>query len=186
VTCVDEVLGKDNAKRVTMLIRGPALEEKMSDYLARAVRAAPNIRMRLNTRVVGGGGTRRLEHLTLHDDVTADTETVAAGAPFVLIGATPHTEWLDKILVRDRHGFILTGTDLPPTAPGDRTFHRSPLQLETSQPGVFAAGDARHRSIKRVAAVVGEGAAAVQLVHQYLADRHVILTAPRLPNQAQR
>src|SRR4030095_8374916 len=97
------------AKRVTMLIRGPALEEKMSDYLVREVRAAPNIRVRLNTRVVDGGGTRRLEHLTLHDDATAGTETVPAGTLFVLIGATPHTEWLDGILLRDRHGFIITG-----------------------------------------------------------------------------
>ena len=161
------------AERVTMLVRGPALEEKMSDYLVREVRAAPNIQVRLNTRVVDGGGAQRLQHLTLHDDATGGTETVTAAALFVLIGATPHTEWLDRILVRDRHGFILTGTDLPATAPGDRTSHRSPLQLETSQPGVFAAGDARHRSIKRVAAAVGEGAAAVQLVHQYLADRHV-------------
>ena len=161
------------AKRVTMLIRGPALEEKMSDYLVREVRAAPNIRVRLNTRVVDGGGTRRLEHLTLHDDASAGTETVPAGALFVLIGATPHTEWLEGILLRDRHGFIITGTDLPTTAPSDPTSYRSPLHLETSQPGVFAAGDARHRSIKRVAAAVGEGAAAVQLVHQYLADRHV-------------
>jgi thioredoxin reductase (NADPH) len=134
---------------------------------------------RLNTRIVDGGGTRRLEHLTLHDDATAGTETVQAGALFVLIGATPHTEWLDTILLRDRHGFILTGTDLPATAPADRTYHRPPLQLETSQPGVFAAGDARHRSIKRVAAAVGEGAAAVQLVHQYLADRHVAAATPR-------
>ena len=161
------------AKRVTMLIRGPALEEKMSDYLVREVRATPNIQVRVNTRVVDGGGTRRLEHLILHDDATAGAETVPAGALFVLIGATPHTEWLDGILLRDRHGFVITGTDLPPTASGDRTFYQSPLQLETSQPGVFAAGDARHRSIKRVAAAVGEGAAAVQLVHQYLADRHV-------------
>jgi thioredoxin reductase (NADPH) len=167
------------AKRVTMLIRGPALEEKMSDYLIREVRAAPNIRVRLNTRVVDGGGTGRLEHLTLQDDATADTETVPAEALFVLIGATPHTEWLDRILLRDRHGFILTGTDLPATAPGDQTSHRSPLQLETSQPGVFAAGDTRHRSIKRVAAAVGEGAASIQLVHQYLADSHVAAATPR-------
>jgi thioredoxin reductase (NADPH) len=160
------------AKRVTLLLRGPALEEKMSDYLVREVRAAPNIEVRLNTRVVDGGGTRRLEHLTLHDDATGATETVPAGALFVLIGATPHTEWLAGILSRDRHGFILTGADLPVSAPGDRTSHRSPLQLETSQPGVFAVGDVRHRSIKRVAAAVGEGSAAVQLVHQYLADGH--------------
>jgi hypothetical protein len=100
-----------------MLIRGPALYEKMSDYLVREVRAASNIRVRLNTRVVDGGGTPRLEHLTLHDDVTAGIETVPAGALFVLIGATTHTEWLDRILVRDRHGFVITGTDLPRRRP---------------------------------------------------------------------
>jgi thioredoxin reductase (NADPH) len=161
------------AKRVTMLVRGPALEEKMSDYLVREVRAVPNIRVRLNTRVVDGGGTGRLEYLILQDQATAGPETVPAGALFVLIGATPHTEWLAGILHRDRHGFILTGTDVPAAAPGDRTSDRSPLQLETSQPGVFAVGDVRHRSIKRVAAAVGEGAAAVQLVHQHLADGQV-------------
>jgi thioredoxin reductase (NADPH) len=166
------------AKRVTLLLRGPALEEKMSDYLVRDVRAAPNIEVRLNTRVVDGGGTRRLEHLTLHDDVTGATETVPAGALFVLIGATPHTEWLAGVLRRDRHGFILTGADLPVAAPAYRTSNRAPLQLETSQPGVFAAGDVRHRSIKRVAAAVGEGSTAVQLVHQYLAHGQIAAGPP--------
>jgi len=141
----------------------------MSDYLVREVRAAANIEVRLNTRVVDGGGTRRLEHLTLQDDATGATETVPSSALFVLIGATPHTEWLAGILSRDTHGFILTGADLPVSAPGEPTSPRSPLQLETSRPGVFAVGDVRHRSIKRVAAAVGEGSTAVQMVHEYLA-----------------
>jgi thioredoxin reductase (NADPH) len=166
------------AKRVTLLLRGPALEEKMSDYLVREIRGTPTIEVRLNTRIVDGGGAGRLEHLTLQDDATAVTETVPASALFVLIGATPHTEWLAGTLSRDPHGFILTGADLPVAAPGDQLSPGSPLQLETSQRGVFAVGDVRHRSIKRVAAAVGEGSTAVQMVHQYLAQNHVAAGTP--------
>ena len=109
----------------------------------------------------------------MHDARTGVTETVPAGALFILIGAQPRTEWLAGTLARDQHGFILTGPDLlqrgqpPPGWPLDRL----PLALETSLPGVFAAGDVRHRSIKRVASAVGEGSIAIQLVHDYLGER---------------
>jgi thioredoxin reductase (NADPH) len=117
--------------------------------------------------VVNGTGDRRLESLTVRDSVTGVTETLEAGALFVLIGATPHTAWLPDSVARDERGFILTGRDVS-TGGRDRwPLDRPPLPLETSLPGVFAVGDVRHRSTKRVASAVGEGAVAIQLVHDY-------------------
>jgi thioredoxin reductase (NADPH) len=100
------------ASGVTLLVRGDSLEASMSDYLIREIRAADNIRVRLNTRVVGGGGEGRLERLALQDAVSGRTATVDAAALFILIGAQPRTEWLPKEVARDERGFVLTGEDL--------------------------------------------------------------------------
>jgi thioredoxin reductase (NADPH) len=153
------------AASVTIVTIDERLGEFMSDYLVQKVEATPNIAVVLHTEVVDGHGQGRLEGLTLRDRHTGATRTVAASAMFVLIGAEPRTDWLDGVVERDERGYVLTGHDL------DRwPLARPPLPLETSLPGVFAAGDVRYRSIKRVAPAAGEGSIAVQLVHQYLAD----------------
>ena len=155
------------AARVTVLVRGQSLAAGMSDYLIKQIQATPNIEVRLQTRVVDGRGEYRLEGLVLEDARTGQRQEVAAAAVFVLIGAEPRTEWLRDVLQRDDRGFILTGHDVPAEAwPLDRP----PLPFETSLPGVFAVGDVRHGSIKRVAEAVGEGSVAVGAVHRYLAE----------------
>ncbi len=155
------------AEQVTLVVRGTALGATMSDYLVREIAATPAIAVRLNTTVTGAGGAGRLEYLCLHDAAGGTSETVAAAALFLLIGAQPRTGWLGD-MARDAKGFVLTGRDL---AAADRwPLDRAPLPLETSVPGVFAAGDVRCGSVKRVASAVGEGAVAIQLVHEYLAQ----------------
>ncbi len=161
------------AEQVTLLVRGEALGRTMSDYLTKELQANDAIAVRLRAQVVAAHGTGRLERLTLHDARTDVSETVPAAALFILIGAQPHTQWLAGTLELDEHGFVLTGRDLPRegrSAPG-WPLDRPPLALETSVPGVFAAGDVRHRSTKRVASAVGEGSIAVQLAHDYLGER---------------
>ena len=153
------------AASVTIVTIDERLGEFMSDYLVQKVEATPNIAVVLHTEVVDGHGHGRLEGLTLRDRHTGANRTVPASAMFVLIGAEPRTDWLEGVVERDERGYVLTGHDL------DRwPLARPPLPLETSLPGVFAAGDVRYRSIKRVAPAAGEGSIAVQLVHQYLAD----------------
>ena len=153
------------AASVTIVTIDERLGEFMSDYLVQKVEATANIAVVLHTEVVDGHGHGRLEGLTLRDRHTGATRTVPASAMFVLIGAEPRTDWLEGVVERDERGYVLTGHDL------DRwPLARPPLPLETSLPGVFAAGDVRYRSIKRVAPAAGEGSIAVQLVHQYLAD----------------
>jgi thioredoxin reductase (NADPH) len=154
------------AARVTVLIRGASLAARMSDYLVRQIQATPNIAVRLRTRVVGGRGSSRLESLTLEDDQGQQVE-VPAAAVFIMIGAKPHTEWLASALSLDKDGFILTGRDISGTHWARK---REPYPFETSRPGVFAAGDVRHGSVRRVASAVGEGSVAVGSVHQYLAE----------------
>jgi thioredoxin reductase (NADPH) len=160
------------AATVTILVRGAALGATMSDYLVKKIEATPNITVRMRTEVVDGHGRGRLEELTLRDRDRDTTETVAAAALFVLIGGEPRTDWLQGVVACDRQGYVLTGRDLPVDdgQPPQWPAARPPLFLETSLPGVFAAGDVRHRSVKRVASAVGEGAIAVQLIHQYLAE----------------
>ena len=158
------------ASRVTLLVRGGSLTAGMSDYLVREIEAAENVRVRLNTRVTGGGGPGRLEHLTLEDGSSESTETVPAAALFVLIGAEPRTGWLPAEIERGEKGFVATSQDLTRKrgSQGGWPLGRPPLLLETSMPGVFAVGDARYRSVKRVASAVGEGSIVVQQVHEYL------------------
>jgi thioredoxin reductase (NADPH) len=160
------------AASVTLLVRGPDLGASMSDYLVQEIEQAPNVAVRLRTRVVDGLGGHRLEGLVLRCRDDGSTEEVPAAALFVMIGGEPRTEWLSGV-ERDDRGYVLTGHDLlgPDGLPAGWPLKRPPLLLETSIPGVFAAGDVRHRSVKRVASAVGEGAVAVQLVHQYLDRR---------------
>jgi thioredoxin reductase (NADPH) len=158
-----------NARRVTLLVRGDDLARSMSDYLIREIGATANLTVRLQTEVTDGHGTDRLQALTLHDRRDGRIEQVPAAALFVLIGGEPRTRWLPET-VQLRWGYILTGRDVvrDGSDPSRWPLDRAPLPLETSVPGVFAVGDARYRSIKRVASAVGDGATAVRLVHEYL------------------
>jgi thioredoxin reductase (NADPH) len=159
-----------HARQVTMLVRADGLERSMSHYLIRQIRDTGNIQVRPNTSLVGASGTDHLERLRLCDTSDGTVEEVKAGYLFVFIGAAPCTEWLDGVVERDRKGFVVTGPEL--LAGGRRPrgwpLDRDPYYLEASVPGVFAAGDARANSVKRVASAVGEGAMAIQLVHRYL------------------
>ncbi len=158
------------ADRVTVLIRRGSLAETMSDYLIRELEALSNVDIRPRAQVVGGTGSDFLESVTLRD-LDTGAETVEPGVLFVLIGSEPRTDWTAGALARDRWGFLLTGArlledDVAPRWP----LERLPALLETSTPGVFAAGDVRAGSVKRVASAVGEGALAVTLVHAHLAS----------------
>ena len=155
------------AAGVTLLVRGESLAAGMSDYLVRQVQATPNLHVRLSTRIADGRGDARLAGLTLEHTVTGERDEVDAAAVFVLIGAAPHTEWLaDAVRVDDR-GFVATGRDVPTDA---WPLRRLPFPFETSMPGVFAAGDVRLGSVKRVAGAAGEGSVSVGSVHQYLTE----------------
>jgi thioredoxin reductase (NADPH) len=157
------------ASRVTLLVRGRSLSTSMSDYLIKEIEAAQNIQVRFGTQVIDGGGEGRLEHLVLKDLASGLTETVPAAALFVLIGAEPRTEWLPEEIVRDQRGYIVTGPDLfqDGEPPRGWPLGRPPLPMETSMPGVFAAGDIRYGSVKRVASAVGAGAIAIQSIHEH-------------------
>jgi thioredoxin reductase (NADPH) len=158
------------ASRVTLLARGGSLETSMSRYLIREIEAARNVAVRLGTRVVDGGGRGRLENIVLEDSASGLTETVSAAGLFLLIGAEPHTSWLPEEIARDEDGYVVTGRDVSYYAPPHRGWHveRLPLLMETSMPGVFAVGDVRRGSVKRVSSAVGEGSIAIQTVHEYL------------------
>ena len=159
------------ASKVVLLVRAHALEDGMSDYLIRGIDAAPNVEVRTGTEVVGGGGDGRLQQLVLRDNHTGKRQTVTADALFVLIGAHPHTKWLPPQIARNAQGFLLTGED----APANCTWplERRPYPLETTMPGVLAAGDVRHASVKRVAAAVGEGSIATQIVQTLLTNEQL-------------
>jgi thioredoxin reductase (NADPH) len=159
-----------HARRVTLLVRDDGLERSMSHYLVRQIRDTANIAVRLNTVVVEAAGGEHLERLRLCDTAAGTTEEVPAAYLFVFIGAAPCTGWLDGQIQRDPRGFVVTGPDLlvGGRRPRGWPLDRDPYYLEASVPGVFAAGDARANSVKRVASAVGEGAMAIQLVHRYL------------------
>jgi thioredoxin reductase (NADPH) len=158
------------AARVTMLVRGPSLAESMSEYLVKQVASTTNITVRHGVEVVDGAGTGRLESLTLRDRGSGATQIVPAAAVFVLIGAEPRTQWLPDDVERDQWGYVVTGTELLAGGrpPEGWTPQRPPMLLESSLPGVFAVGDIRRGSVKRVASAVGEGSIAIRLVHDYL------------------
>jgi thioredoxin reductase (NADPH) len=150
--------------RVSVVIRGPTLAATMSDYLRREIAAADNILVVANSEIIDAGGPQRLERLVLGDRADGSTSDVKADALFIFIGAKPHTEWLGGTLAVDELGFLLTGPDLTQRQPSAWPLDRPPAWLETSVPRVFAAGDIRHGSTKRVAAAVGEGSSAAMLV----------------------
>src|SRR5262245_49010501 len=158
------------AEQVTIAVRAPSLADSMSDYLIREIDAAPNIDVLYGVQVVDGAGTDQLESLVLEDRQTGTRRTVPAGGLFVLIGSEPHTDWLGPDVSRDQWGVVLTGRALPDEPGVNRPAGRAPLPLETSLPGVFAAGDVRRGSVKRVASAVGEGAITIPVVHRYLED----------------
>ena len=158
------------AKRVVLVVRGGSLEASMSRYLSERIMAAPTIDVRFRSEVVECAGEGHLETLTLQDRDNGQREEVASSWLFVFIGASPRTEWLGTDIVRDEKGFVVTGQDLQAPTYAERwPLPRAPYALETSVPGVFAAGDVRLDSMKRVASAVGEGAMSVYLVHRYLA-----------------
>jgi thioredoxin reductase (NADPH) len=157
-----------HAHAVTLVVRGAGITTSMSSYLVRAIESTPNVMVRRRTEVVHGAGDEHLESLTLADRAHDTVEDVAAAALFIMIGGEPHTQWLPDDIARDPQGYIITGRDLPEQARAHEGHGREPLTLGTSMPGVFAAGDVRRGSIKRVASAVGEGATVVRMVHEHL------------------
>ncbi|MGD0006182.1 MAG: FAD-dependent oxidoreductase [Anaerolineaceae bacterium] len=160
------------ANQVSLLVRDESIDNGMSSYLVDQIKTTANIRVVLNAEVLEARGHQRLEEVVVADRTTQQVQTLPAAAMFIFIGAAPRTDLVGGMVQRDPAGFILTGPDLPHEGDGDRPrgwiLDRHPFLLETSCPGIFAAGDVRHGSVKRVATAVGEGAMAVALVHQYL------------------
>jgi len=158
------------ARRIVMLVRGTSLTFSMSQYLIEQIKQMPNIHVEYNSQVTEAFGTDRLEALSVLCSTSGETQKVPAASLFIFIGAAPLTDWLAGVVERDEKGFIVTGRDLMSDnkLPRGWPLEREPWLLEASVPGVFVAGDVRYRSIKRVASGVGEGANAVQFVHQYL------------------
>jgi thioredoxin reductase (NADPH) len=160
------------AKQVTMLVRGPDLSASMSRYLIERIRETKNVQVLTQRAVASVAGTDRLETVTVMQTDTGETSVINADAMFIFIGTAPRTQMMAGLVERDAQGFILTGRDLLVNGAWPRTWNpdppRDPFLFETSVPGIFAAGDARHGSGKRVASAVGEGSAAVSMIHQYL------------------
>ncbi|GAB1545374.1 FAD-dependent oxidoreductase [Scytonema sp. NUACC21] len=175
-----------HARQVTMLVRGHSLAQSMSQYLIEQISATDNITVQLHSSIVEVKGETSLEAISIANTITSETQTVPATSLFIFIGALPRTDWLDGLVERDKQGFILSGPDLMRVRVGEAsqqgegslienrrrlkgwTLDRDPFLLETSVPGIFVTGDVRSGSVKRVASAVGEGAIAVQFIHQYL------------------
>ncbi|MBW4606240.1 MAG: FAD-dependent oxidoreductase [Hassallia sp. WJT32-NPBG1] len=160
------------AKHVTMLVRGDSLTKSMSQYLIDQIGETPNITVQTHSSVIEAKGETSLEALTIVNTLSGETQTVPATSLFIFIGAQPRTDWLDGVVEKGDRGFILTGPDLQlnQRRPKGWTLERDPYLLETNIPGVFAVGDVRQGSVKRVASSVGEGSICVQFVHQYLSN----------------
>ena len=158
------------ADKVIMLIRGKSLSATMSQYLIDQIERTPNIQLWANASVQEVHGSSRLEEISVLCSDTNKTERVPATSLFIFIGALPRTDWLADSVMRDERGFLLTGPDLMHVGkmPDGWPLERDPYLLETNVPGIFAVGDVRHGSVKRVASGVGEGSVAVQFIHQYL------------------
>ena len=158
------------AERVFILVRGSSLASSMSQYLIDQIEQMPNIQIWTHASVAEVHGESHLEEVSVLCSDTNKVERVPASAMFIFIGALPRTDWLNDVIERDERGFILTGPDLirDGKRPKGWTPNRDPFLLETNIPGIFAVGDVRHGSVKRVASGVGEGSVAVQFIHQYL------------------
>ncbi|MGH8912208.1 MAG: NAD(P)/FAD-dependent oxidoreductase, partial [Acidimicrobiia bacterium] len=157
------------AHQATLLVRSHSLSQSMSEYLIREIETTPNLSILYNTEVVGGGGEDQLDHVIVRHRDSDQIEERKTDGLFVLIGSEPHTEWLADVVERDEWGFIVVGRDVDYSKfPLDRY----PYSMETSLPGVFAAGDIRRGAVKRVASAVGAGAIAIQQIHQYLSELH--------------
>jgi thioredoxin reductase (NADPH) len=155
-----------HATEVKIVVRGATLATSMSQYLRDEIDALENVDVLYGVEVIDGAGEHRLETLTLCNQ-TGKTTTVSADGLFILIGAQPHTDWLPPEVIRDQYGFVVTGNDLSLDA-SSRLLQRAPLTHESSMPAVFAVGDVRSRSVKRVASAVGEGSVVIQQVHRLL------------------
>jgi thioredoxin reductase (NADPH) len=158
------------ARQVTMLVRGLSLADSMSQYLENQITATKNIAVRFSSSVVAVEGADRCENITILDSKTSLRETVPASALLIYAGAIPRTDWLAGVVERDEQGYLISGQHLMREGrrPAGWGADRDPFYLETSVPGIFVAGDVRHRSAKGVTSGVGEGAMAVKLVHEYL------------------
>jgi thioredoxin reductase (NADPH) len=157
-----------HARTVTLLVRGDSVTKSMSSYLVTAIKSTPNISIRHNTEVIDATGHQALESVRLANRTTGVVEDVPAKALFVMIGGEPHTQWLPDEIARDEQGYLITGRAVLDQPGVGWSHHREPLTLETSMPGVFAAGDVRQGSIKRIASAVGDGATVIRLVHEHL------------------
>jgi thioredoxin reductase (NADPH) len=160
------------SRHVHMLVRGPGLAASMSRYLIRRIEETPNITLRRRTHIVGVGGGDHLESVTWRDDATGEESTRGVRHVFTMAGASPNTEWLRGCIAMDDKGFVLTGSDLSSDVlrSAGWSLDRPPHLFETSRPRVFAVGDVRSTSVKRVASAVGEGSVCIQLVHRTLAE----------------
>jgi thioredoxin reductase (NADPH) len=160
----------DYARSVTILIRGASLDATMSRYLIDDLARKPNVTVRAEGEITAFAGDERLDRVTIRNREVGSLDEVPAHAVFIFIGADANTGWLPDQLVRDERGYVCTGRDVVELMPDAWPLERDPYLLETSVPGIFAAGDVRHGSIKRVASGVGEGSIAIALVHEHLAD----------------
>jgi thioredoxin reductase (NADPH) len=158
------------AEKVVILVRGSSLSATMSQYLIDQIKQLPKIQIWTHASIAEVHGNSHVEEISVLCSDTNQIERVPADSVFIFIGALPQTDWLGNLVERDERGFILTGPDLirEGNRPKGWTLDRDPFLLETNVPGIFAVGDVRHGSVKRVASGVGEGSVAVQFIHQYL------------------